>query len=180
MVSGKSRSSSAKVAEQLCSKGYCASKQLYYYGVKLHVAGVVRPGALPMPQASWITAAAENDLTAARPWFEQMNNCKIYADKIYADRDLNKTMQTGQNAVIMTPVKKQKGQVIVDAAADLYSSLVSKVRQPVESLFNRMIEKTQIQFAQRVRSENGLLVHVWEKFAAALFLLSKFLTLDSH
>jgi len=178
IVTGKSRSSSAKVASQLCSKGYCSSKQMYYYGVKLHVSGIVRPFALPMPQTSWITAAGENDLTAARPAFDYMSNCKIYADKIYADRDLNDRLQANQNSIILTPAKKEKGQKILDAADDIYSYLVSKVRQPIESLFNWLIEKTQIQFAQRVRSEKGLLVHVWGKFAAALFLLSNLLTLD--
>ncbi len=178
IVTGKSRSSSAKVAGQLCNKGYCSSKQMYYYGLKLHVAGIVRPCTLPMPETSWITGAGENDLTVARPVFEHMSNCKIYADKIYADSDLNMRMQTKQNSAILTPVKKHKGQKIVDAADDTYSYLVSKVRQPIESFFNWLIEKTQIQFAQRVRSEKGLLVHVWGKFAAALFLLSNFLTLD--
>lgn len=178
IVTGKSRSSSAKVAPQLCSKGYCSSKQMYYYGLKLHVAGIVSPNALPMPETSWITSAGENDLTAARPVFEHMSNCKIYADKIYADRDLNNEMQANQNSIILTPVKKQKGQKILDAADDTYSYLVSKVRQPIESFFNWLIEKTQIQFAQRVRSEKGLLVHIWGKFAAALFLLSNLLTLD--
>ncbi len=178
IVTGKSRSSSAKVAPQLCNKGYCSSKQMYYYGLKLHVAAIVRPDELPMPETSWITAAGENDLTVARPVFEYMSNCKIYADKIYADSDLNSGMQANQNSIILTPVKKEKGQKIVDAADDIYSYLVSKVRQPIESLFNWIIEKTQIQFAQRVRSEKGLLVHVWGKFAAALLLLSNFLTLD--
>jgi hypothetical protein len=178
IVTGKSRSSSAKVAGQLCNKGYCSSKQMYYYGLKLHVTGIVRPFELPMPEASWITGAGENDLKAARPVFEHMSNCKVYADKIYADSDLNIRMQANQNSIILTPVKKEKGQTILDAADDIYSYLVSKVRQPIESLFNWLIEKTQIQFAQRVRSEKGLLVHVWGKFAAALFLLSNFLTLD--
>src|SRR5215210_3564054 len=94
------------------------------------------------------------------------------------DRDLNIAMQADQNSIILTPAKKEKGQKISDAADDIYSYLVSKVRQPIESLFNWLIEKTQIQFAQRVRSEKGLLVHVWGKFAGALFLLSNLLTLD--
>jgi hypothetical protein len=178
IVTGKSRSSSAKVARQLCSKGYCSSKQMYYYGLKLHMSAIVRYGQLPMPETSWITAASENDLTAARPVFDYMTNCKIYADKIYADSDLSIVMQTKQNSIILTPAKKDKGQKIVDAADDIYSYLVSKVRQPIESFFNWIIEKTQIQFAQRVRSEEGLLVHVWGKFAAALFLLTNLLTLD--
>ena len=96
----------------------------------------------------------------------------MYADKIYADHSLNIHMQQKQNSLMLIPVKKKKGQQIADAAADTYSFLVSQVRQPIESLFNWVIEKTQIQFAQRVRSQNGLRVHVWGKFAAALFMLT--------
>ncbi|MEJ7677737.1 MAG: hypothetical protein WKG06_07690 [Segetibacter sp.] len=81
-----------------------------------------------MPETGWITAAGENDLTTARPVFEQMNNCKIYADKIYADSDLNMGMQVNQNSTILTPVKEYKGQKILDTADDTYSYLVSKVR----------------------------------------------------
>jgi hypothetical protein len=178
MLTGKNRSSSARVAPMLCNKGYCASKQMYYYGLKLHVAGVLRCNTLPMPELSWITPAGESDLTAARPVFSQMSDCKIYGDKIYGDKTLNSSMQSDQNSIIITPVKKGLHQKIVNAADDTYSYLVSKVRQPIESFFNWLIEKTQIQFAQRVRSENGLMVHVWGKFAAALFLLSGVLTLD--
>src|SRR5215212_8129528 len=136
IVTGKSRSSSAKVASQLCNKGYCASKQMYYYGLKLHVAGIVRPYELPMPETSWITGAGENDLTTARALFDHMNNCKMYADKIYADTDLNNRLQANQNSIILTSAKKEKGQKISDAADDIYSYLVSKVGQPIESMFN--------------------------------------------
>jgi len=177
VVSG-SNNYSACVAPQLCNKGYCASKSMYYYGLRLHVTALVRPCHMPLPAASWITGAEENDLTAARPLFEQLSNCKVYADKIYRDQPMNARMQTSQNATIITPVKKKVGQQLVDAAATLLSAAVSRVRQPIESLFSWMIEKTQIQYAQRVRSEKGLLVHVWGKFAAALFLLANILTLD--
>lgn len=178
MVAGNSRSSSAKVAKQICSKGYNSSKQTYYYGLKLHTIGIVRPGTLPMPESSWITGAHESDLTAARPVFECQLNTKIYADKIYGDADLNKNMIAKQNAIIITPIKKAKGHVFQDAANDLFSTAVSRVRQPIESFFNWIIEKTQIQNANRVRSERGLLVHVWGKYAVALLLITKFLTLD--
>lgn len=171
IVAGKSRSSSAKVAPGLCSKGFCSSKGLYYYGVKLHVCGIVRPSKMPMPQTSWISGAAENDLTEARPLFEKIVDSKVYADKIYLDSTLEMHMQK-HNSQLIIPVKKKKGQLMINAAADTYSYLVSKVRQPIESLFNWIIEKTQIQFAQRVRSEKGLNVHLWGKFAAALFILT--------
>jgi hypothetical protein len=108
IVTGKSRSSSAKVAPELCNKGYCPSKQLYYYGLKLHVAGFIQPSTLPIAQTSWITGAGENDLTAARPVFEDRKDCKIYADKIYIDSDLNIQMQDNQNSIIVTAVKNKK------------------------------------------------------------------------
>jgi hypothetical protein len=177
VVSG-SNNYSACVAPQLCNKGYCASKNMYYYGLRLHVSALVRPLHMPLPQASWITGAEDNDLSAARLWLEQLSNCKVYADKIYGDKPFNQLMQDKHNAIVITPVKKKVGQQFVDAAADLLSTAVSKVRQPIESLFNWIIERTQIQYAQRVRSEKGLLVHVWGKFAAALFLITNILTLD--
>ena len=174
IVAGNSRSSSAKVAKRLCSKGYCSSKGIYYYGIKLHALGIVQAEHIPMPQQVWITGAAENDLTAARPILEHIENSKIYADKIYADAALNEELQTQQNSTIVTPIKNKKGQKTKDAAADIYSTFVSKVRQPIESFFNWINEKTNIQNAQRVRSEQGLLVHIWGKSAAALLLLTRF------
>jgi hypothetical protein len=84
-----------------------------------------------MPQTSWITGAGENDLTAVRHAFDYMSNCKIYADS-----DLNNRLQANQNSIILTPAKKEKGQKTLNAADDIYSYLVSKVRQPIESLFN--------------------------------------------
>jgi hypothetical protein len=57
------------------------------------------------------------------------------------------------------------------AADDLFSKAVSKVRQPIESLFNWLIVKTDIQRASKVRSTKGLLVHVFGKIAAAFIYL---------
>src|SRR3954449_5647512 len=178
IIVSRSNNYTACTAPQLCNKGYCASKNMYYYGARLHVSALVRPWQMPLPQVSWLTAAEDNDLTAARPWLEQLSNCKMYADKIHADQSMNERLQTKQNATVITPIKKQRGQQLRNAAADLFSTAVSRIRQPIESLFSWMIGKTQIQYAQRVRSEKGLLVHVWAKFAAMLFLLAYILTLD--
>ncbi len=51
-----------------------------------------------------------------------------------------------------------------------YSAAVSRLRQPVESLCNWIREKTGIEGAGKVRSFRGLLVHVFARLAAALFL----------
>ncbi len=72
----------------------------------------------------------------------------------------------------MTPVKKPKGQTPLDAADAWLSRAVSRVRQPIESLFNWIEEKTGIEMASKVRSSQGLLVHVFGRLAAAMFVRS--------
>ena len=57
------------------------------------------------------------------------------------------------------------------AANDLYSKAVSRVRQPIESLFNWLIEKSDIQKASKVRSTKGLLVHAYGRLAVAFISL---------
>ena len=76
---------------------------------------------------------------------------------------------------ILTPVKLIKGESkqirqFNKAADDLYSTAVSKIRQPIESFFNWLIAKTDIQRASKVRSANGLILHIFGKIAAALTL----------
>ena len=73
----------------------------------------------------------------------------------------------------MTPVKKAKGQAHLDAADQGLSTAVSRVRQPIESLFHWIEEKTGIQCASKVRSYRGLLVPVFGRLAAAMWLLSE-------
>ena len=75
-----------------------------------------------------------------------------------------------------TPIKEIKGvpeciRKRDKAANDLFSRAVSKIRQPIESLFNWLIQKTDIQRASKVRSTKGLIVHVFGRIAAAFISL---------
>jgi hypothetical protein len=77
---------------------------------------------------------------------------------------------------MLTPVKAVKNQSEWDkqfnkAANDLFSTVVSNIRQPIEGFFNWLIEKTDFQRASKVRSANGLLIHVFGKLAAAFIFL---------
>ena len=54
---------------------------------------------------------------------------------------------------------------------NLFSATVSTVRQPVESFFNWLNEKTKNQSEHEVRSTKGLTVHVFGKMAAAFIYL---------
>ncbi|WP_217646396.1 hypothetical protein [Nitrosomonas sp. Nm34] len=49
------------------------------------------------------------------------------------------------------------------------STAVSRVRQPIKTLFAWIEEKTGIECASKVRSYKGLMAHVFGKLAAALF-----------
>ena len=70
---------------------------------------------------------------------------------------------------VLTPVKKQKGQCYLEADQKWLSTAVSRVRQPIETLFGWLEEKTGIEIASKVRSTQGLLVHIFGRLTAALF-----------
>jgi len=164
------------VAKELTDKGYCSTKSMYYYGSKLHALAFHRPGHLPFPESLIITPASENDLNVQKQYWSSIFNRTFYGDKIYNDEDFFRKMAKTNNSVMMTPVKavKNQSETIVQrdkAANDLYSTAVSKIRQPIEALFNWLIEKTDIQRASKVRSTRGLIVHIFGRIAAAYIFL---------
>ena len=166
-----------KVAKELTDKGYCSTKGMYYHGVKLHALGFRRIGTLPHPEQLLITPASVNDITVYKQAWAMIDNRTFFGDKIYMDNELNQEMKKNLNSEMMTPVKAVKGMTDVikqrlKAADDLYSTAVSRIRQPIESLFNWLIQKTDIQKASLVRSTNGLLVHTFGKLTAAFINLA--------
>jgi len=168
VVANEQRSGSAKVAKGLCDKGYCSSKKMYFYGVKLHVLGQKRYQALPGVRMVHVEAASENDLTVAKDRLYAVRNIDIYADKIYADKTWSEELAS-RNVRIFTPVKKKKGQEFLDAADALYSAAVSRVRQAIESFFNWIQEKTHLQSASKVRSTDGLIAFIFARLAMLAF-----------
>ena len=167
---------SGAVAKEITSKGYCSTKSMYYHGLKLHALAYRRPNHLPFPESIVITSAAENDLNVFKENWNTITNRSFYGDKIYQDTEFFDKTQECYNSTMFTPVKAVKGQPeiikqINKAANDLFSTAVSRVRQPIEALFNWLIEKTDIQRASKVRSTNGLLVHVFGRIAAAFIFL---------
>jgi hypothetical protein len=167
---------SPSVAREITDKGYCSTKSMYYYGLKIHALAFHRPAHLPFPESIVITPASENDLNVHRQNWSEISNRNFYGDKIYCDTELFERMENTYNSRILTPVKAVKGQSETTrqrdkAANDWYSRAVSSVRQPIESLFNWLIVKTDIQRASKVRSTRGLLVHIFGRIAAAFIFL---------
>ena len=168
----------AKIAPNLVDKSYCATKHLHYFGVKIHTLNLHRKAQLPFPVKIGITPASIPDITALRPVLEVTHVQATFLDKAYCDKDLQQKMQQNDNE-LLTPIKKVKGILSVlnqfdKAANDLFSTAVSTIRQPIESFFAWVQHKTNIQIASRVRSERGLLVHIYAKLVASVLILLQY------
>lgn len=170
ILAHRGRRFTACVAQEIATNnGYCATKKLYYYGVKLHVMGQYETGSLPIPVRLCLTDAGTGDIRILDDMEKDIpEGSKVFADKAY-QRAYEPVAQKEQ-FTLYTPVKKEKGQKMLDAADRLLSTAISRVRQPIESLFNWIEEKTKIQVASKVRSYEGLMVHIFGKIAVALFL----------
>ena len=82
------RSGHAKVAQELCDKGYNSSRKEWYYGLKLHAVVCRRSGRLPIPLSLMVSGVAQHDLPAAKQILEDhlvLKRGKLYADKVYVD-----------------------------------------------------------------------------------------------
>lgn len=161
-----------KVAKGITDKSFCSTKNLYYYGVKLHATGFQVKGHLPHPESIIVTKASENDLNAYKHYLSPIENRSFYGDKIYAHKEYFDNLYTQNKTEMLTPIKAIKGQPealkLWDSAYNFqYSKAVSAIRQPIESFFNWLIEKTDIQRASKVRSKEGLQIHIFGKLAAA-------------
>lgn len=93
------------------------------------------------------------------------------------DHDLNQQMIIEQNSEMYTPIKSVKGMsgIIkqrIKAADDLFSSALSRLRQPIEAIFNWLIEKVDIQRACKVRYTEGLMIHTFGRLSAAFITLT--------
>ena len=165
-----SRSNTARVAGEMADKGFCASKSSYYYGVKLHAIALRRTAKLPLPALLHLSRASQHDLAALRELNPDLGDCVLFGDKAYADEE-TKTVFAGRGTCLVTPYKRKRNEPATAAPA-LWSRFISSVRQPLESLFGWLIQRTDIQNASRVRSMKGLLVHCYGKLAVACLLLT--------
>ena len=172
VVAGAKRSGKAKTASEICDKGFCASKGMYYYGVKLHTVAQCNYKAMPTPAVMMISRASEHDLGVAKEVLDDAANIRVFGDMAFIDKDWQANMQTERNVTILTPVKRKHGEDRLPSADKLLSSAVSSVKQAIESLNNWLIEKTYIQRASKVRSVSGLIAFLFARIACACFSLN--------
>lgn len=170
MLAKGSRARKAKVAKDTANFGYCASKKLFYWGVKFHLFADYVDNALPNPRLLNITGAKEHDLTAIKNLFTEFKNCKIIGDKAYCDGESEEIM-AANNGELHTPYKLTKTKKELTEHEALYTKIINSFRQSIEIFFSWIIKITGIQDGSKIRSERGLGVHVFGRFAAAMILL---------
>lgn len=160
-----------KVAQELTDKSFCSTKNLWYYGVKLHALNLYNKGTLPHPESIVISKASESDLNIFKENWASLSNKTFFGDKIYKDTAFFEQLYQENQSIMYTPIKGIKGKSeelkhIDYAYENLFSKAVSKIRQPIEAFFNWINVKTQIQNASSIRSKNGLIVHIFGKLTA--------------
>jgi hypothetical protein len=57
---------SAKVAREIAAVGYCASKKMFFHGVRLHTLAERRSGPLPCPQQIWLREGSCHDVRSVK------------------------------------------------------------------------------------------------------------------
>jgi hypothetical protein len=80
-----------------------------FYGVRVHIVARENRGKLPTPEYIGVTGASHHDGKIFDQIRPVLHNNYLYGDKAYLRSDAKQVMKD-QNLVVLTPVKKQKGQ----------------------------------------------------------------------
>ena len=160
---------SAKVARATADIGYCASKKLFFHGVKLHAIARRRSGQVPLPQQLWLREASCNDLRSVKEQEIELPTTTLFGDKAYADAAFAQTL-AAQGTVLRTPQKKLKGQEL-SKWEKYYNRCVNRLRQPMEGFFGWIQKITQLHQAGTVRSDDALKIHCWGKLSFVYLIL---------
>lgn len=173
MLAKNQRARVAKVAPQIASLGYCATKGIWYFGLKVHAASLMAADKkLPSLYASALTTASEHDNTAFKDNIApNCQNSKIYADSAYCDKATAPELLQLYGVTVCPIEKRKRGQTALFYDQVCKNTAISRIRQPIEGYFNWLIEHTDIQNASKCRSLKGVLTHIYAKIAASLMFL---------
>lgn len=176
MVARPSYSAGTKVGTGYCDKCYNAARQEWYYGVKLHVFVMLRPGRLPLLQAAQISPPSCPDLLAAKQMDRDCSPVsfgRLFADRAYCDVDWAESLEKCRDIEIITSRRRKRYDVLRSGDCSHFS--VSSARQPIESFFHWANLKSAFQDTSRTLS----LGHLFPRFRRSRFLrfLGSFLLL---
>lgn len=112
MAKGKSRAVRAKVAKDIANLGYCATKKMYYHGLKLHQLNVVASSSsLPHPALSTLSRASVHDYEIFKnELLPQVPKSICYLDSAYYDENNKAYIKQKYNVTICAVAKRKRGQ----------------------------------------------------------------------
>jgi len=159
------------VAPEITDRGYNSTKRMHFWGVKVHVLAYKVSGSTPVPVRIWVGPASEHDYQAQVTELESVASFNISGDKAFESKELIQEFKA-QGGKWMIGKKdnyrKRESERQRNIAADkLYNRAVSKLKQPIESLFSTFA-KFGIQRASLIRSTAGLTRHIMGTLAAAM------------
>jgi hypothetical protein len=169
MLARHGHSYGARVGREVADAGFCAAKKTRFHGVRLHLIAQRRTNRLPLPRQVWLCGASHHDSKAFIGQQPELPATELFGDLAYPTPLIISHLKE-QQARLVAPRKKSKGKELTGDES-YYNRLVRRIRQPIESLFNWIEEKTGIQRASKVRSTDALMLHCWGKLAVAFFLL---------
>jgi len=168
ILAKEKRRYTAKVAPELADVGYCASKNEKFYGVKLHIVGRKIEGTLPLPEFIGLTNGSIHDLKGGEAIANQIQGGSLFDDRAYYFGDEFNEILDSNGTLHFAVKKKKKNQKYLEIYDEVRNSDISRIRQPIESLFNWICEKVDIQKGSKIRSMSGLMIHVFGRLSAAL------------
>ena len=143
------RANRGRVAHGLADTGFCAAKQQHYRGVKRHFIAARQIAKLPLPEKIHLSPASQHDLSALREVSPSLAaGCGLFADKAYFHRDTEEACKE-RGWFLVAAYKRHRHETEKDVPT-LYNRFVSAIRQPLESLFSWLIQRTDLQNAWRV------------------------------
>ena len=171
VLSKKTKKKEKMISKSFANNGYCSSKDLHYYGVKLHAVLVAQVQTLATPFFIKVNKASEHDLTAIKPHYKEFKDCTFVGDKAYISGDLKEKLNK-MNSMLVTPIKLSKFKKEYTETEKLYNKLVSSRRQCVEIFFSWINQITKISVGSKIRSYSGLIFFIYSRLAFCLILLN--------
>lgn len=162
---------SGVVAPELTDRGYNSTKNMHFWGVKVHVIGIKVPNGLPVPYKLWVAPASEHDYRAQVSELEQLAQSNLSGDKAFESKELidqferqGGTWMIGKKDNYRKRTQERQRHI---AADNMYNRSVAKLKQPIEALF-AAFHKMGVQTASLVRSTAGLTRQLMGRIAASL------------
>ena len=165
MLAAGTHAYTARVARDVADVGYCASTRAYVHGVRLHALAQRRSARLPLPAQTWLREGSVHDLESIRQQEIYLPHSSLIGDTVYPDPTFQEWLEALQTTLDAPTPKPQGNELSATTTYD--NRLVSRLRQPIESFFNWLIDQTDIHRAGTVPSTEGLMIHCFGKLAVA-------------